>query len=59
VAGLLVDGVTEVLRLPEEAVRPAAAGESDTVSALCEREGEFVSLLDLDRVMDLGGEHRS
>jgi len=59
VAGLRVDAVTEVLRLPEDAVRPAAAGESDTVSALCEREGEFVSLLDLDRVMDLGGERTS
>jgi len=59
VAGLRVDAVTEVLRLPEEAVRPAAAGESDAVSALCEREGEFVSLLDLDRVMDLGVERTS
>ena len=56
VAGLLVDAVTEVLRLPEEAIRPTAPGESEAVAALCARDGRFVSLLDLERVMDLDGE---
>lgn len=56
VTGLLVDAVTEVLRMPEDAVRPAAPGESEAVAALCERDGVFVSLLDLERVMDLDGE---
>lgn len=56
VTGLLVDAVNEVLRLPEDAIRPAAPGESEAVAALCERDGQFVSLLDLERVMDLDGE---
>jgi purine-binding chemotaxis protein CheW len=53
IAGLLVDAVTEVLRLPEHAIRATAAGESDTVEALAAREGRFVSLLNLERVMDV------
>jgi purine-binding chemotaxis protein CheW len=56
VAGLLVDAVNEVLRLPEEAIQPASAGDSESVAALCEREGRFVSLIDLERVMDVDGE---
>lgn len=53
--GLLVDAVTEVLRVEEEAIRPPPAGESEKVAGLCEREGRFVSLLHLERVLDLGG----
>ena len=56
VAGLLVDAVDEVLRLPEDAIQPAGAGESETVAALCERDGQFVSLIDLERVMDVDGQ---
>jgi len=56
VAGLLVDAVNEVLRLPEDAIQPAGAGDSESVAALCEREGRFVSLIDLERVMDVDGE---
>ena len=52
-AGLLVDAVTEVLRLPEEAIRPTAPGETESVTALCARGEEFVSLVDVDRVLDL------
>jgi purine-binding chemotaxis protein CheW len=52
VAGLLVDAVTEVLRVPEESIR-AVAGEADAVEALCVRGESFVSLLDLDRVLEL------
>jgi purine-binding chemotaxis protein CheW len=55
-AGLLVDAVNEVLRLPEDAIQPAGAGDSESVAALCEREGRFVSLIDLERVMDVDGE---
>ena len=54
--GLLVDAVTEVLRLSEEDVVATAPGESDAVEALCTRGEEFVSLLDLEKVMDLDGE---
>lgn len=53
VAGVMVDAVSEVLRLPEEAIRPVAQGESDSVAALCKSNDEFVSLVDLDRVLDL------
>jgi purine-binding chemotaxis protein CheW len=52
VAALLVDAVREVVRVPEEAIR-AVSGEADAVEALCARGGSFVSLLDLERVLDL------
>jgi purine-binding chemotaxis protein CheW len=54
VAGVLVDEVTEVLRVDEDAVQSPPSGESEYVSALCERGGEFVSVMSLDRVLDLG-----
>ena len=53
-AGLLVDAVRDVLRIDEDATRPPPTGEGDGVAALYSREGEFVSLLDLDRVLELG-----
>jgi purine-binding chemotaxis protein CheW len=53
VTGVLVDAVEEVVRAKEEDIRPAASGESGFVAELCIREGEFVSILDLDRVLDL------
>ena len=56
VAGLLVDAVRDVLRLPEDAIRPPPTGEADCVQALCARDREFVSLLDLDRVLSLDHE---
>jgi purine-binding chemotaxis protein CheW len=55
IAGLLVDAVHEVLRLPESAIRAIAAGESGSVEALASRGREFVSIVDLDRVMDVDG----
>jgi purine-binding chemotaxis protein CheW len=53
IAGLLVDAVTEVLRLPESAIRASAGGESGAVEALAARERRFVSLIDLERVMEV------
>ena len=50
VAGLLVDAVREVLSISEEAVR-SGTGESGAIEALCVRGDEFVSLVDLDRVL--------
>ncbi|MGI9591384.1 MAG: chemotaxis protein CheW [Myxococcota bacterium] len=50
IAGLLVDAVREVVSVREDALRPAP-GESDAVEALCVRGEEFVSLVDLDRVL--------
>lgn len=56
VTGLLVDSVTEVLRAGEDAVQPHPGGVSDSVEELCRRDGEFISLLNMERVLDLGGE---
>lgn len=53
VAGLRVDRVVEVLRVLDADVRPVAASENGAVEALCARGDEFVSLIDLDRVLDI------
>lgn len=52
-AGLLVDAAAQVLRVPQEAVRPAAS-DSRSVEALVAHAGRFLSLLDVERVLDLG-----
>jgi purine-binding chemotaxis protein CheW len=51
VVGLLVDAVTEVITVSEDALRPSDAGEGGNVETLCVRGDRFVSLLDLDRVL--------
>jgi purine-binding chemotaxis protein CheW len=53
VAGLMVDAVREVVSVGEEALRPAPS-ESGAVADLCAHGGAFVSVLDLDRVLDVG-----
>jgi purine-binding chemotaxis protein CheW len=53
VAGLLVDAVTEVLRVKEETIGPVGGGEGGAVAALCARGDDFVSMIDLDRVLDV------
>lgn len=55
VTGVLVDAVREVMRVPESDVRPASSTESETVSELFLSNDDFVSILDLDRVMELCG----
>jgi len=50
VAGLLVDSVQEVLSVSEDSLRQAS-GEATVVEALCVRDDEFVSLVDLERVL--------
>lgn len=55
VAGLLVDGVTEVFSAAEDALRPAAS-EGGGVEALCARGETFVSLIALDRVLSFDGQ---
>lgn len=57
VTGILVDAVREVVRIPEDDVRPASSGETDAVLELFLGGDEFVSILDLDRVMELRGTH--
>jgi purine-binding chemotaxis protein CheW len=51
VAAILVDAVREVLRVTEDAIQPATGSESGVVESLCARGDEFVSLIELDRVL--------
>ena len=53
VSGLLVDAVTEVLRVREDAILPAP-GDVDGVDFLCSRGDEFVSLIDLETALEFG-----
>ncbi|MGH7286431.1 MAG: chemotaxis protein CheW, partial [Myxococcota bacterium] len=53
VAGLLVDAVSEVLRVPESELRPAPGEPVPCVGAICTRGDRFVSLLDPDQVFEL------
>jgi len=53
VAGILVDSVQEVLRVKEDAILPPTGGESGSVESLCVRDEEFVSIIDLERVLDV------
>jgi purine-binding chemotaxis protein CheW len=56
IAGILVDGVREVLRVPESAIGAAAPGDvQGVVAALCTSGSEFVSLVDLDKLLELDG----
>lgn len=54
--GLLVDRVSEVLRLRDDALRPPTAREASTVQALAPHGDHFVSVFDVDRVLDLDGD---
>ncbi len=56
VTGVLVDAVREVVRVPEEELRPATGGEGDAVAELFLSGEEFVSIVDLDRVLEFRGD---
>ncbi|HEY5657871.1 MAG TPA: chemotaxis protein CheW [Myxococcota bacterium] len=56
VAGILVDAVNEVLRVTEDAILPPASGETSTVESLCVRGDQFVSMIDLERALDIDAE---
>jgi purine-binding chemotaxis protein CheW len=53
VTGVLVDAVREVKRVPEGDIRPATGSEDASVSELFLSGDDFVSVMDLDRVLDL------
>ena len=57
VAGLLVDGVTEVLPVPEDALRATESAEAENVETLCVRGDRFISLIDLERVLRFDAPH--
>jgi purine-binding chemotaxis protein CheW len=52
--GFRVDAVREVLRVSEQNLRAPANGESEAIAGLCLHAGEFVSILDVDRALELG-----
>ena len=53
ITGVLVDAVEQVLRVEEESISPATGSDSGAVSELCVRDGDFISIIDLDRVLEL------
>ena len=55
-AALLVDSVRGVLRVPGESLRPAEGAADGFVSELALRGAEFVSILDIERILDLDAE---
>jgi purine-binding chemotaxis protein CheW len=56
VAGILVDAVCEVSRVAEDTIRPVSSADIGAVESLCTRGEEFVSLIDLDRILEINAE---
>jgi purine-binding chemotaxis protein CheW len=56
VAGILVDAVCDVTRVSEDAIRPVSSAETGAVESLCVRGEEFVSLIDLDRILQINAD---
>jgi purine-binding chemotaxis protein CheW len=54
VAGILVDSVSEVFRVPEKEVQLAQGLDVTYVVEICRRGDEFVSILDIERVLGVG-----
>lgn len=53
ITGVLVDSVREVLRVEEESFSASMDSEVGAVAELCLRDEEFVSVIDVDRVLEL------
>lgn len=53
VTALLVDAVAEVLRVSDESLRPAQGASGSFVQQLAVRGTTFVSIIDVERVLDL------
>jgi purine-binding chemotaxis protein CheW len=53
VAGILVDSVEEVVKVAEDGMCEARAGQGSAVEGIYRHRGRFVSIVDLDRVMDV------
>ena len=53
VTGVWVDAVHEVMRIPEADIRSADRGDDDAGSELFLSGDEFVSIMNLDRALDL------
>lgn len=55
VVGLLVDAVREVLRISDDAVQAATGSDTGAVNDLCKFGDEFVSMIELEKVLTLDG----
>ena len=54
ITGVLVDAVEQVLRVGEDSIRAATSTtETNAVAELCLQDEDFVSVVDVDRVLDL------
>jgi purine-binding chemotaxis protein CheW len=53
VTGVLVDAVEEVLRVPESEIVSTTSSQIGAVVELCKRGEQFVSIIDMDHVLDL------
>jgi chemotaxis signal transduction protein len=53
VAGILVDSVEEVVTVAEEGMCEPRVGQGSAVEGIYRHRGRFVSIVDLDRVMDV------
>lgn len=51
VTGVLVDSVSEVYRASEDCMMPAQGFEVTSVTEICRRDEEFISILDPDAVL--------
>ena len=49
----LVDAVRDVMHVANESLRPANAASGSFVSELAVRDGEFVSIIDVERVLNI------
>jgi purine-binding chemotaxis protein CheW len=56
-AGILVDSVREVLRVDETAMLQSPGGDAGSVESLCVRGDEFISMINLGRVLNVDAEH--
>ena len=53
VVGLLVDAVREVLRVSDQEIQSATGSDTGAVKELCIFRDEFVSIIELDRLLTL------
>jgi purine-binding chemotaxis protein CheW len=57
IAGIMVDAVREVSRVSEDAIRATDSSETVAVESLCVRGEEFISVIDLDRILQIDAKH--
>jgi purine-binding chemotaxis protein CheW len=52
ISGILVDGVRSVLRVDPESIQPSSHCDARAVGEICREGDEFISIVDLDRVLE-------